>query len=413
MFLCRRTRIPVQYNLLCIIFALLLHTILLTIPDLQLYVLLGSIQALILSLLLISRRHNRRPNRILGIMLFVVFLHLLIVANDNPDFFRAYPHVSRVSWILSALYGPLIYMYVHTLLSPRLPVGTRQLWPLLPVAGLLLLKMPFFVQGAAEKRAFMAQWDRVLEEDYGWFNQLVNLLDLFFMFASIWYYRRYLARLHDEFSDIGRRRMQWLRHFLYAVTAVMLLATLLFNARRFHIPLLEPLHGLHFIGMVLLMYWIAYRALSQPELFTAPREILPGPLPQEAGIPVLPAGTAKPAPPAEPLLQQQAALLEKIIRERRLFIRNELNLAELATESGFSRHQVSEIINSCFGRNFYDYINDFRLEEFKRLAQDPASRNLTILGLALESGFNSKATFNSFFRRRTGMTPSEYVKSLK
>lgn len=374
----------------------------------QLIVLLGSMQALILFLLLVTRRNNRLSNRLLGIIMLVVFLHLLIVANDNPAFFQKYPHVSRISWVLSALYGPLIYMYVRMLIPGPARLRFRDLWPLGPVLLLIALKMPFFIQSATEKRAYMAQWDLVLEHDYGWFNQLVNIVDLFFMFAALVWYYRYLKGLKDEFSDIERRRLDWLRHFLYASTGVMLFATLLFNARSYHIPFLEPLHGTHFIAMVLLMYWIGYRALSQPDLFNmavAGKEI--------------PREKAELAPEEEETpqdtrnMEEQALRLQQIVAERRLYLRNELTLAELSAESGYSRHQLSEIINTCFGRNFYDYINDFRLEEFKRLATLPEYAHLNILGLAMESGFNSKATFNNFFRKRTGQTPSEYVKLLK
>ncbi|MFA8436978.1 MAG: helix-turn-helix domain-containing protein, partial [Marinifilaceae bacterium] len=70
------------------------------------------------------------------------------------------------------------------------------------------------------------------------------------------------------------------------------------------------------------------------------------------------------------------------------------------------------IINQGHGLNFNDYINQFRVEEFKRLLQDPQFSKETLLAVAFEAGFNSKTTFNTAFKKFTGMTPSEYRRSL-
>ncbi|MFA8436982.1 MAG: helix-turn-helix domain-containing protein [Marinifilaceae bacterium] len=80
---------------------------------------------------------------------------------------------------------------------------------------------------------------------------------------------------------------------------------------------------------------------------------------------------------------------------------------------GLPVHHLSEIINQGHGLNFNDYINQFRVEEFKRLLQDPQFSKETLLVVEFEAGFNSKTTFNTAFKKFSGMTPSEFKRSLK
>ncbi|MBC7935667.1 MAG: AraC family transcriptional regulator [Rhizobacter sp.] len=84
----------------------------------------------------------------------------------------------------------------------------------------------------------------------------------------------------------------------------------------------------------------------------------------------------------------------------------------LSTQLSCTVHFLSKIINEQFGKNFFDYINAYRVGYFIQLAQKPASDQYTILSLAFESGFNSKSTFNHSFKKMTDKTPSQYLKEL-
>ena len=75
-------------------------------------------------------------------------------------------------------------------------------------------------------------------------------------------------------------------------------------------------------------------------------------------------------------------------------------------------HALSQLINEELGQNFFDYINSFRIQEFERRLVDPRNAHVSILGIAMDVGFNSKSSFNTAFRKFKGMTPSEYRKNL-
>lgn len=90
------------------------------------------------------------------------------------------------------------------------------------------------------------------------------------------------------------------------------------------------------------------------------------------------------------------------------FLDNDLTINDLSVKTGISRHHITQVLNERYKRNFFTFINEYRAKEVMERFSDPKFNNYTILAIALDSGFNSKTTFNSFFKNQTGLTPSEY-----
>jgi AraC-like DNA-binding protein len=103
--------------------------------------------------------------------------------------------------------------------------------------------------------------------------------------------------------------------------------------------------------------------------------------------------------------------LEMMMREEKPFLNEKLTLKFLADKLDIHPNYLSQVINERFQRNFYDFINTARIEEFKALIQEPRSKNLTLLAVAFDCGFSSKSSFNKFFKKSTGQTPSDFVRA--
>ncbi|RMG75809.1 MAG: AraC family transcriptional regulator, partial [Bacteroidetes bacterium] len=115
------------------------------------------------------------------------------------------------------------------------------------------------------------------------------------------------------------------------------------------------------------------------------------------------------SPDPKELAAQKARLLAEV-EERHAYLDPQLSLRSLAEAIDIHPNKLSFLINDQFGQNFNEFINQYRLTHFKTLALDPENRHLTLLGLAFESGFNSKTVFNTFFKKQEGMTPRAWLK---
>ena len=99
--------------------------------------------------------------------------------------------------------------------------------------------------------------------------------------------------------------------------------------------------------------------------------------------------------------------LQQIMESQKVYLEPSLTLSELALKLKTNTSVLSATINSFFGKNFNDYINEYRVEEFKRQINLSENKNYTILVVAFDCGFNSKATYNRAFKKITGQAPKD------
>ena len=108
---------------------------------------------------------------------------------------------------------------------------------------------------------------------------------------------------------------------------------------------------------------------------------------------------------------QALAYLERLINfveEKKPYLDRDLSIQDLSELTGIPRHHITQVLNEKHGKNFFTFINEYRVREVIARFGDPKNNNFTILAIAYDSGFNSKTTFNSIFKSQTGITPSEY-----
>jgi len=109
-------------------------------------------------------------------------------------------------------------------------------------------------------------------------------------------------------------------------------------------------------------------------------------------------------------IEQTHASLQRAMNDEKMFLISDLSLRSLAEAMNLHPNKLSWFLNDRVGLNFNDYINSYRLSTFQEKALDPANTNYTLLGLAFDSGFNSKSAFNDYFKKKTGTTPRSWLK---
>ncbi|BFM44594.1 hypothetical protein CFS9_32350 [Flavobacterium sp. CFS9] len=180
------------------------------------------------------------------------------------------------------------------------------------------------------------------------------------------------------------------------------------NDAFFELPLLTEATNLLYAG---LLFFLAYFSIRQKNIFTFKEKEI-----QEISELISPEHHKSEPKPKRINDDQTAALsirLMSLVEKDKIFLDNELTLPIVAEKLNISIHDASFLINETTGDNFYNFINKHRVEEAKKLLVSEQANQLNMLGIAFASGFNSKTTFNTAFKKQTGVSPSSYVKSQK
>jgi AraC-like DNA-binding protein len=224
-----------------------------------------------------------------------------------------------------------------------------------------------------------------------------------YIILSLLLIRKHNKHIQQFSSNIAEIDLAWLEYIIWAALSLVI-GVSIFNLLFFEAPLNLFMNG--FVYLVIL--FTAYHSLKQ-------REIFQGDDKERSDTLLLLADTEKDSIhnkmiPDERLAELKSQLHELIIKDE-LYLDTELSLGKLAKLLGLSSHQLSYVINNGFNQNFYGFINKFRVEKAKKLLSDRELDKYSIIGIAYESGFNSKTSFNTTFKKITGQTPSEFKKN--
>ena len=208
---------------------------------------------------------------------------------------------------------------------------------------------------------------------------------------------------------------------------ILFVSALGFYGRKWGIPLLTNFYHYNYGLLLLLIYWMAYKGITQPELYLIEKKFTPVVVDEDESL--LSADTLaqtnegvqpQPVIPNRKYhksgLDSEAAtvLYSKLLaymEAAKPHLQPDITIYKLADDLGVPRHHLSQVINEKAQKSFFDFINSYRVEEVKKSLASTEMSNRNILGMALDCGFNAKATFNTAFKKFTSMTPSAYQKA--
>ncbi len=197
--------------------------------------------------------------------------------------------------------------------------------------------------------------------------------------------------------------LSWLEHIIH-IFVIILVLIIVFNIIFYNTPLNLFMN----LAMLICVYFIAYNSMKQKEIY---------PLNEQQTEEVISISqdqlddTDKKRIVSDEKLVELKAKLNTLMQEEEPYLNSDLNLINLSDLLDSSPHILSYVINKGFHVNFPQFVNTYRVEKAKTLLKDPkTSKTLSILGIAYESGFNSKTVFNTTFKKITGTTPSEFKK---
>ena len=358
--------------------------------------LFGLSVALFLLVLILLKKNKSRPDYVLLVWIGVIVFHLVLFLMHHRGTIYAYPHLLGVGLPLPILHGVLLYWYTVALITGQRLRAEKILLHLAPFLLLAILAIPFYRLPGSEKIEVFRNEGRGFE----WYiavQHVVLLVSGFaYSIAAIIQIRRHRRLIVERLSNVDKKMLRWLES-LAAGLAVIWLLSAFFN---------EPVI---FGAVSLFVLLMGFFGINQYPVFysTTHTEVAPAQSASEDR-------QESEAKYSRSRMEEDVAAgvmarLEHVMGTQKPFRNPDLTLGDLAELVGVSPNDLSQVINTLGGKTFYHYINTHRIQEFLRLAQLPASRKFTYLGLAHQCGFTSKTTFNKYFKLETGKTPSAHL----
>lgn len=406
-------------------------------------------QSIALSLLLfINGRKSRSHSRIfmglfqLTCALYFAFNFLYALRN-----FEIIVNVYFLVLPVILLFLPLFYFYLLSVTTPGFSFKKKHLWHFLPALVILLANLPFlFISGTDRLEYISHSFDSsgyspfVLYLTIVYIVGIYGLLSLqliFYIFQAVKLYRKHREYIENHYSFTENISLNW----IVALTACLVIFFIsnqmlyLFSFDQSH---LSPIfYNLAMLGIGL---FLGYYALVQKDLKIS-EEVISGSFHDTTGhkslpIPELPASSSvpdsgdNPERPASPEVVDSSSpekyagstlsdehksvlvsRLDDLIVMEKIFVNDNLSVEDVAIRLGTNSKYVSQVINEKYGRNFYNFINAYRVEEAQKLLRSGGLEKYSMLGIAQMVGFGSKSSFNAYFKRITGLTPSEFAKT--
>lgn len=359
---------------------------------------LGVIQALLYALLLVKRSwsHKRLSDALLAALLLqaaaLIFPFMLGFMGigimwKELLFFPIDPGL---------LIGPSILAYLLSVTNQEFRLKQQHLLHLIPFSLYIVYHLSIFLQGSTTVQVWLSDVHIPYVEPIE--DVLIMLSNLLYLYLSFRHYKQYRTWIETEFSNPEGIRLNWYRTYLFIVAFGISLSWIFTLIQLFGHHISYTQSWWEYAGIVLLIYTIAINGYHQTQhvyLYFEKEETDQSVKPNSAF--------------GDEELKRYQQELVHLMTHKQLFLQPQLSLREVAHALGISKAQLSQVINQGFQKNFSQFVNDYRVENFKQAVQHPQNGHLSFLALALDSGFNSKATFNRVFKITTGMSPREYV----
>ena len=359
---------------------------------LHFFILIGCLQGLLLAFLLLSnKKFQKRTNKAIALSLCsTAFLGIVQLLNDlNVE--SIYPIVPFLPIKYTIINGFSLYYYILLTIDKEYKFSRKDALIISPFLVQLLIDFFLFFAYLIFPE-FILSYTQI-HDSYINVKELVSVGFSFLVF--VWALKvlyGFPIERQNTLTGIEANRLLWLRNNTIAVFIVWSSWAV---PQTYAIIAGQNFWWLYYptwIGMILLAFWLGYFVILKREYFEV------NPINASNGL-------SKKA-------EVHYKKLLDLMRKEKIYKDPELNMELLAKRTKLSIGYLSRIINQKEGKNFYEFVNSYRIEEVKANLVNPKYAHYSILGIGLEAGFKSKSTFNATFKKLTGKTPSAFKKQL-
>ena len=357
--------------------------------------------------LLLSKKQKALNDKILAVWFIIIGIHLLGFYFNQKGNWEIYPHLIGTTAPIPLLHGPMLFLYtLYSLRNDRKIRMVDYLHFAPAVVSYVYMINFFFFYTAKEKK--MVDIGEI--NDYHIFSivLLVTILlsGLSYSILSYQLTLKHQNKIHKYFSYSEGINIKWLRNCILSIGLMFLSATIIYIVRD-ALGIEFPFNVEYVIYFIIIgfVFYIGYFGIKQENIFTN------NPIKKNSADEVSESSEKyKNSGLKDERVKKLYKNLLKTMADDKPYLDPKLSLSELAQLLGISPNQLSQIINQEAKVNFHDFVNNYRVEEFIEKANN--NKNFSLLALAFDSGFNSKSSFNTIFKKKKGKTPSQYLSNM-
>ena len=350
--------------------------------------LFAAIQGIFVAIILFFKNQPlKRERLILAIIVFLFSVTLIEYVLYWTRYQYYYPLLSNISGGFTFLYGPLFYYYFKIIFGNNRFKGT-DLFSLIPFLTYIAVKSPYYFSSMEFKRKLMTtplppgSFHFPL---WAWLSILSMIVYAILIFKDYKLISNSLNEIKVWFNCL----FGFFAGFIISYMSYFILIMTPFFDKQFDYMIS--------FAMSFFIYFLAWFGYMQPKVFSgfSVKEII---------------GNNKYATSAltERVSQIILGKLLDLMEKEKIYKNSTLSLEKLAERIDVSKHHLSQVINEQLGMNYFDYLNSLRVNEATKLLLSTSKKEMNIIEIAFEAGFNNKATFNNAFKKLTGMTPKEF-----
>lgn len=373
---------------------------------------------MLLSVLLYSKKTNHTANVVLAAAMFALSLDTFHSAYIIFGYYKEFPHFIGITYAFPFLYGPIFYLYAKLISSDSNTFNSKYYLHFIPFILVVIYGILFvYLKSSEFKLSLISNFGKSLPELVA-ISYLKPIHGIIYVYLTIHVVRVYNKKIRNSYSNVERINLNWLLHLTTGLSIIWGIVVINFIVNALSTREVELDHLIYMAASVLI-YSIGYLSLRQPQIFEqkikSDAKEISVLSPTQASTPLIKTGDGtsyQKSGLTDIEAQNYLKNLLQIMETEKPYLNSDLTLRELAVKLSMSSHNLSEILNTRLNQNFYDFINRYRVEEVKRRLAKKESEKYNLLAIAFDSGFNSKSTFNTIFKKQTNTTPSQYLKQI-
>jgi AraC-like DNA-binding protein len=378
---------------------------------------LGAVQGIFLSILLFSKYRTHPANRYLGLLVLLYSLFIFNFMLSELTFFKErFPHLLMILSGLPFLFGPFHLIYVGELTDSHLKIARFHWYHFLPFLIYKIFYIQVFFLSTEDLQAIFQQISMGSPPFHITLSSiLLAVIGVIYSIIALIVFTRYSVKIQNIYSSLDKINLYWLRFFTYTAMFVwsVVLTESILSVSGVDV---KPYFILVPVLTSIFVYATGYIGLYKTEIFEQP-EVQKN-LKQAHEIEERKYGynddqRYQKSGLSERKASQYLEKLKRYMEEEKPYLKSNLTLNDLSNKLGISNHNLSEILNTHLKQNFFDFVNQYRVEEVKKYLADKGNDHLTLLSIAFDAGFNSKSGFNAIFKKYINITPSEYRQKLR